>query len=95
MNGANIESNFSSFISCELKNQKSSGFIFLIDWNITTEHRGNSIWRSVIVYLKLNARTITTSNAKLQTSNHSLRLAVNVDLKVSNVSNVGRNDSVI
>ena len=35
------------FISCELKNQNSSGFIFFIDWNITTEHGGNSIWRSL------------------------------------------------
>ena len=39
----------------------------------------------VLVYLKLNARSITTSNAKPRTSNLSLRLAVHVDLKVSNV----------
>ena len=39
----------------------------------------------VLVYLKLNARSITTSNAKPRTSNLSLRLAVHVDLKVSNI----------
>ena len=29
MNEADIESNFLSFISCEIKNQTSSGFIYM------------------------------------------------------------------
>ena len=81
MNGADIESNFLSFISCELKNQKSSGFIFFVDGNINPGHRGNSIWRPSQLCTCL-LRSITTSKAKLQTSNRSLRLAVNVHLKV-------------